>query len=140
MEPSLIIPDLQCSLLCEDVRQESSGKFIIIGVVDRIRVPRVPVTAMRLCLFNRWTAGIGKFKETARILKPDQTSILQQVEVSFQLKDTNRHATNIAVFRQINFPEIGTYYVEIMIAEMMKLRFPVVIQVPPSPPTSKPAP
>ena len=57
MNPSRILPDLQCSLLCEDVRQEVSGNFILIGVISHLRVPQLPVTAFKLLLFNRWAAG-----------------------------------------------------------------------------------
>ena len=61
MQPSRILPDLQCSLVCEDVRQESTGSFLLIGVINFIRVPQVPITAHRLLIFNRWTAGVGEF-------------------------------------------------------------------------------
>jgi hypothetical protein len=77
MEPSRILPDLQSSLLCEDVRQEASGNFIIIGVIGLIRVPKVPVTALKLCVFNRWAAGVGQFVESTRLIAPDQTTVLR---------------------------------------------------------------
>ena len=58
MQPSRILPDLQCSLVCEEVRQEMNGNFIIIGVLNYVRVPQLPVTALRLTVFTRWTAGL----------------------------------------------------------------------------------
>ena len=67
MQPSRILPDLQCSLLCEDVRQEVTGNFLLIGVVNFIRVPQVPITAHRLLFFNRWTAGVGEFLQSIRL-------------------------------------------------------------------------
>ena len=70
MEASRILPDLQSSLLCEDVRQEASGNFIVIGVIGIIRVPKLPVKAYKLCVFNRWTAGVGQFNEEVRIMDP----------------------------------------------------------------------
>ena len=70
MTPNRIIPDLQCSLLCEEVRQESNGNFLLIGIIDVIRVPQLPVTAFKLSVFNRWTAGIGQFTETLRFVFP----------------------------------------------------------------------
>ena len=33
MNPSRILPDLQCSLLCEDIRQEANGNFILLGTI-----------------------------------------------------------------------------------------------------------
>ncbi len=43
MNATRILPDLQSSLLCEDVRQEANGNFFIIGVVNFLRVPQLPV-------------------------------------------------------------------------------------------------
>ena len=48
MQPTRILPDLQCSLVCEEVRQEMNGNFIIIGVLNYVHVPQLPVTALRL--------------------------------------------------------------------------------------------
>ena len=61
MNATRILPDLQCSILCEEIRQEVTGNFFLIGVMNFIRVPQVPVVALRLSLFNRWTAGVGNF-------------------------------------------------------------------------------
>ena len=66
MQPTRILPDLQCSLLCEEIRQEVTGSFFLVGVVNYIRVPQLPVVAFKLSVFNRWTAGIGQFTETVR--------------------------------------------------------------------------
>ena len=40
MQPTRILPDLQSSLLCEEVRQEANGNFFIIGVIKFLRVPQ----------------------------------------------------------------------------------------------------
>ena len=91
MEATRILPDLQSSLLCEEVRQEANGNFIIIGVINFIRVPQLPVVAGRLCVFNRWTAGIGQFTESARLIAPDQTTVLRKGELKFELRDAALH-------------------------------------------------
>jgi hypothetical protein len=132
MNPTRILPDLQCSLLCEEVRQEVTGNFILIGVINFIRVPQLPVVALKLSLFNRWTAGIGQFSETARLVGPDQTTVLRKGEVKFVLQDAALHATNVTVFTQVEFKVPGTYYVEVLVDDVMKLRYPVpVILAPP---------
>lgn len=148
MEPSRILPDLQCSLLCEDVRQESNGNFIIIGVIGLIRVPKVPITALKLCIFNRWAAGVGSFTESVRLIAPDQTTVVRKSQVKFALRDTSSHATNVSLFGQVEFKEAGTYFVEVVVDEVMKLRFPLVVtiapqqkqgQAPGTPPSTPPA-
>jgi hypothetical protein len=136
MTPSRILPDLQCSLLCEDVRQEATGNFILIGVVGLVRVPQLPVAALKLCLFNRWTAGIGQFVETVRLVAPDQTTVLRKNEMKFALHDPVQNATTVTVWGQVKFETAGAYYVEVVVDDVMKLRFPVSISVvaPPEPP------
>lgn len=132
MNATRILPDLQCSLLCEEVRQESNGNFIIIGVINLLRVPQLPITAGRLCVFNRWTAGIGRFNETLRFIAPDQMTVLRKAEMKFELRDAGAHATNIMFFGNIEFKTAGTFFIEVLVDDVMKLRYPVpVVHAPP---------
>lgn len=145
MTPTRILPDLQCSLLCEEVRQEITGNFILVGVINFIRVPQLPVVALKLSLFNRWTAGVGQFTETVRLIAPDQTTVLRKGEVKFALQDAALHATNVTMFAQVEFKTAGTYYVEVLVDDVMKLRYPVPVllapsQTQPQPPAPPPAP
>jgi hypothetical protein len=133
MQPTRILPDLQCSFLCEDVRQEVTGNFIVIGILGYIQVPQLPVTAFKLCVFNRWTAGVGSFTESVRLLAPDQTTVLRQSQVKFAVKDAIHHATNVSVFGQIKFESAGVYYVEVLVDDVMKLRFPLPLVMVPQP-------
>jgi hypothetical protein len=140
MTPTRILPDLQCSLLCEEVRQEANGNFFLIGVLNHVRVPQVPVTAFKLCLFNRWTAGFGQFTETVRLIAPDETTVLRKSEMKFALKDVTLNATNVTVMGQVQFDAAGAYFLEVLVDSVLKLRFPVVIAVvpPPSHPEANP--
>jgi hypothetical protein len=132
MQATRILPDLQCSLLCEEIRQEVNGNFFLIGVINFIRVPQLPVVALKLSVFNRWTAGIGQFLENVRLIAPDQTTVLRKGEVKFTLQDAALHATNVTVFGQVEFKTAGTYYVEVLVDDVMKLRYPVpIIHTPP---------
>src|SRR6185295_5197616 len=115
MQASRILPDLQCSLLCEEIRREANGNFFIIGIIDYIRVPQVPVTALKLAVFNRWTAGLGQFTESVRLVAPDQTTVLRKSEVKFELKDAALHSTNVTVFGQVEFKTAGSYFVEVLV-------------------------
>ncbi len=144
MQPTRILPDLQCSLLCEEIRQEVTGNFFLVGVINFIRVPQLPVVALKLSLFNRWTAGLGQFTESVRLIAPDQTTILRKGEVKFVLQDAALHATNVTVFAQVEFKLPGTYYVEVLVDDVMKLRYPVPVLVSPpqqqQPPGAQPPP
>ncbi len=138
MQATRILPDLQCSLLCEDVRPEANGNFIIIGVITFIRVPQVPVVAFKLAIFNRWTAGVGQFVESVRLIAPDQTTVLRKGEVKFTLPDPTASGTTVTVLQQIEFKTAGNYYIEVLVDDVMKLRYPVPIILVPQPPGAQP--
>jgi hypothetical protein len=140
MQPTRILPDLQCSLLCEEVRQEANANFILIGVIDVIRVPQVPVTAFKLAVFNRWTAGLGQFVENVRVIAPDQTTVLRKSEVKFAMKDPNFNATTVTLFGNVEFAKADAYFVEVLVDDVMKIRYPVpvIVVTPPNAPTAPP--
>lgn len=129
MQPSRIIPDLQCSIVCEDVRREVNGKFIVIGVLNYIVVPQFPVNG-RICVFNQWTNGIGQFRENVRVLAPDQTTVINHSEMRFAVQDPAHYASNLSVLGVV-FDKPGTYYLEVRVEDMLKLRYPLpVVQAP----------
>jgi hypothetical protein len=142
MNAARILPDLQCSLVCEEVRQEANGNFFLIGVLHFVRVPKLPVVALRLFVFNRWTAGLGQFTESVRLIAPDQTTVLRKSEVKFTLPDATLSATNLTVLQQVEFKTAGSYFLEVLVDDVMKLRYPlpIVHTPPPEPPSSSTPP
>jgi hypothetical protein len=140
MQATRILPDLQASLLCEEVRQEANGNFFLVGVINLIRVPQLPVVAGRLCVFNRWTAGIGQFTEVVRLIAPDQTTVLRKAEMKFELRDAALHSTNVMVFNQMEFKTAGTYFIEVLVDDVMKIRSPVPVVHAPPPGQAAPPP
>ena len=80
---------------------------------------------------------MGQFIETVRLIAPDQTTVLRKGEVRFALQDAAMHATNLTVFGQVEFKAAGLYYVEVMVDDVMKLRYPVPVLL--APPPQKPA-
>jgi hypothetical protein len=140
MQATRILPDLQCSLVCEEVRQEANGNLFLIGVVNFIRVPQVPIVAGRLCIFNRWTAGIGQFTESIRLIAPDQTTVISKGELKFELRDPAHAATGVMVFGQVKFETVGTYHMEVLVDDVMKLRYPLAVVLAPPPGQSQSSP
>ena len=129
MNPSRILPDLQCSLLAEDVRQEVTGNFFMAGILNIIRVPQVPVTAWRLFVFNRWTAGVGQFLEEIRLVAPDQSTVLRKGQTRFALENPAQTMTNVTLFGQVQITAAGVYFVEVLVDDVMKLRYPLPVVV-----------
>lgn len=111
-----------------------NGNFILIGVLSHVNVPQLPVTANKLCVVTRWTAGVGAFTQNVRLLAPDQSTVLRQSEVKFGLQDASQNATNVTIFGQLRFETEGVYYVEVLVDDVMKLRFPFPLRVMPVPP------
>jgi hypothetical protein len=131
MTPTRILPDLQCSLVCEQVRQETSGSFILIGVINVIQVPQLPVVAPQLLIFNRWVAGIGQFNQTVRLIAPDMKTVLGQNSGKLALDGPGSIAINVTVLQNVKFETAGAYYLEVLVDDVMKLRYPLPVVVVP---------
>ncbi len=131
VDPVRILPDLQFSVVCEDIRREFTGKFIIIGVIDGIVVPEIPFRVGRLYVFNRWTSGVGEFRENIKLISPDDISVLVKTEVKFALKSPFHTATTVSVLNGIELKQAGIYHVEVSVDDVRKLRIPInVVAVP----------
>ncbi len=142
MTPTRILPDLQAALLCEDVRQEVTGNIILLGVTRLLRVPQMPITAHKLCVFTTWTAGVGEFVECVRLIAPDQTTVIRKAETRFALREAYHSTANVSFFMQLEFKTDGVYYIEVIVDDVMKLRFPLpvlVVQPPQQPQGQQPA-
>jgi len=119
-------PDLQSSLLCDDVRQERNGKFILIGLFDAVASPTFPLRYPRLCMVNRWCSGQGHFTQTTKVLKPDrETVLLQGKSIPVRLNDEFATATNVELFLNVEFTEPGTYWIEIYLEDRLRLSYPL---------------
>lgn len=53
--------------------------------------------------------------------------MIRQSQVRFELKDPSHNATNVTLFTQIEFKTPGTYYMEVLVDDVMKLRFPIPV-------------
>lgn len=121
-----MLPDLQSSLLCDDVRQERNGKFMLIGLFDAMGVPNYPAVFQRLCMVNRWCCGFGEFTQQSKILKPDgMTVLIEGKPVPVKLPDSEANATCVEIFMNVKLETPGTYWVEVLLDDQLKLRYPL---------------
>ena len=134
-----MIPDLQASVICDDVRQETNGKFILIGLFEVITAQQFPLMFPRICVVTRWCGGEGVFRQMTRLLKPDQSAVLVQGQsISVRLLNAEATATNVEIFINTGFEQPGTYWVEIMLDGDLKMRYPLrVAQMSPAKPVDK---
>jgi hypothetical protein len=125
-----IIPDLQSAILCDDVRQERNGKFILIGLFDAIVIPQLPVRYPRLFMVTRWCSGEGEFFQHSRILKPDMsTTLVEGQKIPVRLPSPEATATNVEVFLNVEFRDEGTHWVEILLDGDLKIRYPLRVNI-----------
>ncbi|MBQ9343621.1 MAG: hypothetical protein IJT88_00200 [Kiritimatiellae bacterium] len=131
-----MMPDLQSALLCDDVRQERNGKFILIGLYDALALHTFPSRQPRLCIVTRWCSGLGTFTQHTRIVAPDQETVIMDGRlIPVELTSPEASRTNVELFMNVTFREPGTYWMEILLDNDLKLRFPLrVIQRTPPPP------
>ena len=123
---AMVIPDLQSSLLCDDVRQEANGKFMLIGLFDVLAVQNLPAMIQRICLVNRWCCGEGEFRQRSRVLCTDGATVLVEgKEVPVKLPDSEATATCVEFFLNVKVEAEGTYWVEILLDGDLKLRYPL---------------
>ncbi len=127
---NLITPDLQSAILCDDVRQERNGKFILIGLFDAIVIQSLPVRYPRLFMVTRWCSGQGEFQQRSRILKPDQTTVLVEGQsIPVRLPNPEATATNVEVFLNVEFQHEGAHWVEVLIDGDLKIRYPLRVGI-----------
>ncbi len=125
-------PDLQAVVACEDVRQEINGMQTLVGVVSGLPVPKLPARLMKLCVWTRWTGGIGKFHQTSRIIAPDDETVIGESSVAFELRELEAHATNVNFFAGLTLGSTGNYTVEVLLDDDLHTRFTIpVIQAGP---------
>ena len=121
-----MLPDLQSSLMCDDVRQERNGKFMLIGLFDVIGAPSFPLVYPRIFMVTRWCSGQGTFHQRTRILGADASKpVAEGKKIPIRLPFPEATATNIEVFMNVSFPGAGTYWIEILLDGDLKLRYPL---------------
>ena len=129
-----MIPDLQASFACEDVRVEASGAHTIVGIVNFIGAPTLPIQIIKLCVWTRWSSGIGEFEQVTRLIAPDEETVLATATTQFHLGNEESHTTNVNIFGGLQFREQGAHHIEILLDGELKLHFPMrVLLVKPQP-------
>lgn len=124
-----IKPNLQFSVLCDDVRREDNGKFILIGLFEAINAKNFPTTHPILFVVNRWCKGEGEFTQKIRIVNTkDKKIVFQTEEQPFALEDIDRHHTLISRFNNLIFPTTGKYWLEVFLDGDLVLNYPIMLK------------
>ena len=120
--------------MCDDVRQEANGKFMLIGIYDGLATVKLPAVFAKLCIVNRWCCGRGVFRQTTRILAPDGTTVVAAgKEIPINLKDDTQTATSVEIFMNAKFEVEGQHWVEVLLDGQLRMRYPLFLRLAPPP-------
>ncbi len=124
-----IRPNLQFSVVCDDVRREDNGKFMLIGIFEAINAVEFPAKHHTLFVANRWCKGEGSCTQKIRIVNTkDKAIVFQTEDQSFQLQDIDTHHTIMSRFNNLLFPCPGKYWVEIFLNNELILNYPIMLK------------
>jgi len=124
-----IKPNLQFSVLCDDVKREDNGKFMLLGLFEAINAKKFPATHPSLFVVNRWCKGEGEFTQKIRIVHAmDGKIIFSTDEQPFVLRDIDNHHTLISKINNIAFPTSGKYWVEVLLNGDLVLNYPIMLK------------
>ena len=123
-----IAPSLLYSVLCDDVRREENGKFILIGLFETVGAREFPAVHPTLFIVNGWIGGAGSFRQYSRILDPQGQELARDQETAFQLSNLKARHSIIARFNNLELPSAGEYAVEVLLNGDLKLRYPLVVE------------
>ena len=124
-----IKPNLQFSVLCDDVRREENGKFILIGLFEAINSRKFPATHPSMFVVNRWCKGEGPFTQKIRVVNSkDKSLVFQTDEQVFQLADIDKHHTLISKFNNLLFTSPGQYWIEVLLDGELFLNYPILLK------------
>src|SRR5258708_10779681 len=112
MQANNVLPDLQASILCEDVRQELNGLQTLVGVINILPTPALPVGLLKLCLWTRWCGGFCKFRQTSRILGVEEMQIIAESHIDFELHELEGNVTKVHMCSGGPFQQLGLQHVE----------------------------
>lgn len=129
MEGMKIKPNMQFSVMCDDVRREDNGKFILLGLFEAINAHKFPAKHAAMFVANRWCKGQGNFTQKIRILNSKDNSVIFQTDDQpFSLTDIDSHHTLISKFNNIIFPIEGKYWVEVLLDNELELNYPLILK------------
>jgi hypothetical protein len=96
-------------------------------VINVLPTPALPVGLLKLCIWTRWCNGIGKFRQTSRILSSEEIEVVAESHIDFELKELEGYVTNVNLFTGVQFKEFGVHHVEILLNSELILRYPLPV-------------
>ena len=123
----MIEPDLQFSILCDQVRREDNGKWMLLGLFEQISVAQFPAQHGALCVLNKWIRGEGTWKQQTRFVDENDRVLIQSDDIAFQLNELDGGFLAIQAFAGLPLERPGKIWIEIFLNGELKQRYPLVV-------------
>ncbi len=124
-----IEPDLLYTILCDEVRREDNGKWILLGLFERIGVGELPSMHPQCCIVNKWIGGGGAWIQQTRIIDLDDNIVVQSDALPFELNGLHASFTAVQMFRGLPLTREETLWVEVLLNGEPKQRYPLRIEL-----------
>ncbi len=119
----MIEPDLLYTVLCDEVRREQNGKWILLGLFEQIAVSQFPAQHANCCVVNKWCNGEGEWMQQTRFVDGDDNVIIAGEPITFELTDLLAHFTAVQVFAGLPLHKPGPLFVEVLVNGELKQRY-----------------
>ncbi len=123
-----IAPALLYSVMCDDVRREDNGKFLLIGLFEAIGAKAFPIMHPTFYVVNCWCSGLGAFKQKTRITNKEGAVVAEDAETAFSLNSLKSKYKVVARFNNLQLEKPDEYAVEIMLNNDLKIRYPLLVE------------
>ena len=125
----MIQPDLLYTVLCDEVRREDNGKWILLGLFEQISVAEFPTQHPGCCIVNKWCNGQGNYRQQTRFVDSSDQILIQSEDIGFELPDLDATFTAVQIFSGLTLERAGKIWVEILLDGDLKQRFPLRVGV-----------
>ena len=124
-----IEPDLVYTILCDEVRREDNGKWILLGVFDSIGAGEFPLVHPQCCVVNKWIGGAGAWMQQTRFVDQDDQIVTQSEALQFTLDGLNASFTAVQVFANLHLQRAGSIWIEVYLNGELKQRYPLRVEL-----------
>ena len=116
-------PDLQFSVLCDDVRREDNGKLMLIGLFELVASAKYPMAYPGMAVVNRWCNGEGQYQQRVRLVDNANKVVVETAPSPVELPDMRATVTAVSLLRNVPIPSAGRYWLEILLDGDLKTRY-----------------
>ena len=105
-------PDINFTIVCDDVRQEMGGKISLMGLFENIYAGKFPAFHPRIAVCTEWVEGQGEFEVMMRISAPDKKTVLRETVSKMNMTNPGMRHRDISVHLNLELNAPGTYWIE----------------------------